>query len=125
MGNCLSKDKLEGGDEPAIDVANVGSKKKPAATESNGASAKKDTPQDSAVVSSSKNLLSDRKNLDVKDEVVNTEKTAAALDMGLQIIDWFQKAAKATEVVIPSPLGDVLEKVTSVLEILKVSTCFA
>jgi hypothetical protein len=44
------------------------------------------------------------------------------LDMGIQVIDLFQKVAEVTEIVLPSPLGDVLEKVTSVLNVLKVSS---
>ena len=69
-----------------------------------------------------KNLISNQPNMELKDEVVNLKKVAAMLKMGIHVIDLFQKVAKATEMVLPSPLGDVLEKVTEVLQVLKVSS---
>ena len=109
MGNCLSKDKVENGEEilktaTQLVIDHTGNtEEKPTAT-----------PREP------KNLLSDRPDMDLKKEDYDSEKAVAALDMGIEVIDLFQKVAKVTEMVLPSPLGDVLEKVTSVLGVLKV-----
>jgi len=110
MGNCLSKDQAKDVEEVLQTATAVVKEHVPNAT-------LKDAP---APKVESKGLLSDRRDMDLKPETVDPKKAAAMLDMGIQVIDLFQKAAKATEMVIPSPLGDILEKVTSVLNVLKV-----
>jgi hypothetical protein len=62
--------------------------------------------------------------MDLKEETLDPKKTTAMLEMGIEVIDLFQKVAKATEMVLPRPLGDVLEKVTSVLNVLKVCSFY-
>jgi hypothetical protein len=109
MGNCFSKDPGHPLEEPVSTT--------PAVTDTKG---KSDSKEKSA--NGTKKLLSDRQDMDLKEETVDPEKAAAMLEMGIQVIDLFQKAADATKIVLPSPLGDVLEKVTSVLKVLKVSS---
>jgi hypothetical protein len=42
--------------------------------------------------------------MELKDEMVDPKKAAAMLEMGIQVIDLFQKVAEAAEMVLPSPL---------------------
>ena len=113
MGNCLSKDPGHPVEEPSGTTAAAGQDK--AVTDGKSNTKGKTTSK------GPNKILSERQVAEIKEDTINPEKAAAMLDMGIQVIDLFQKAAKATEMVIPSPLGDLLEKVTSVLEVLKVS----
>jgi len=79
------------------------------------------THQSAPIPKESRTLISNRPNMDLKEEKLDPKKTKAMLEMGIEVIDLFQKVAKAAEMVLPSPLGDVLEKVTGVLNVLKVS----
>ncbi|KIM23448.1 hypothetical protein M408DRAFT_27896, partial [Serendipita vermifera MAFF 305830] len=108
MGNCVSKDQAEDAEEILkTTVKAVASQ------------VVKEDPQEPQTTPKSNNLLSGRPDMDLKEEGYDPEKAKAALDMSIEVIDLFQKAAKVTEMVLPSPLGDVLEKVTSVLGVLK------
>jgi len=114
MGNCLSKDPGHPVEDPPATTPATGQEKA-------AANGKPDSKANSTSNAPGK-LLSARQDTNLEEEPVDPEKAAAMLDMGIQVIDLFQKAAAATEMVLPSPLGDVLEKVTSVLERLKVSS---
>ncbi|KIM23456.1 hypothetical protein M408DRAFT_263466 [Serendipita vermifera MAFF 305830] len=108
MGNCISKDHGKDADEVLTTVVKVAASQ---VVNSN--------PKQAPAPLKSNILASERPDMNIKDEVYDPEKTAAALEMGIQVVDLFQKAAKVTEMVIPSPLGEVLEKVTKVLGVLK------
>jgi hypothetical protein len=109
MGNCLSKDQAKDVEEVLATATEMASKHIP-----------NPTSKEAPILKQTNNLLSDRPDMNLKAEKLDPKKTAAMLDMGIQVIDLFQKAANAAEVVLPSPLGDALEKVTSVLNVLKV-----
>lgn len=109
MGNCISKDQAKDAEEVITTVAGLAGDQLKLPT-----SEQKPTPTPERT-----NLLSQQSNKEFKDEVVDPQRTAAMLQMGITIIDLFEKTAKATEMVLPSPLGDVLEKVTGVLKVLK------
>jgi hypothetical protein len=110
MGNCFSKDPGHPVEEPVSTT--------PVVTDTKG----KSNSKEASASNGTKGLLSDRQGMNLKEEMVDPEKAAAMLDMGIQVIDLFQKVAEATEMVLPSPMGDVLEKVTNVLKVLKVSS---
>jgi hypothetical protein len=107
MGNCFSKDPGH-----PVEVVSTTAGETETKTKSNS--------KEKTVANGTKGLLSGRQGANLKEETIDPERAAAMLGMGIQVIDLFQKVAKATEMVLPSPLGDVLEKVTSVLEVLKV-----
>jgi hypothetical protein len=109
MGNCLSKDQAQDVEEVLTTAAEIASKHVP-----------NSAPKEAPAPKESKTLISNRPNMDLKEEKLDPKKTKAMLEMGIEVIDLFQKVAKATELVLPSPLGDVLEKVTGVLNVLKV-----
>ncbi|KIM22150.1 hypothetical protein M408DRAFT_28960 [Serendipita vermifera MAFF 305830] len=110
MGNCLSKDQAEGAEEVLTATAKVVLSHVP----DSGAKGEAVPPP-----RESKTILSGRPDMDFKQEGYDSDKAIAAINMGIEVIDLFQKVAKVTEMVLPSPLGDVLEKVTSVLGVLK------
>ena len=110
MGNCFSKDQAQDVEDVITTAAEMASKHVP-----------DPTPKEAPAPKESKTLISNRPNMDLKEEKLDPKKTKAMLEMGVEVIDLFQKVAKATEMVLPSPLGDVLEKVTGVLNVLKVS----
>jgi hypothetical protein len=110
MGNCLSKDQSQDVEDVLTTAAEIASKHVPNLAPKEGP-----TPKEP------RTLISNRPNTNLKEEKLDPKKTKAMLEMGIEVIDLFQKVAKATELVLPSPLGDVLEKVTGVLNVLKVS----
>jgi hypothetical protein len=110
MGNCLSKDQAHDVEDVLTTAAEMASKHVP-----------NPTPEEVPAPKESKTLISNQPNMDLKEEKLDPKKTAAMLEMGIEVIDIFQKVAKATEMVLPGPLGEVLEKVTKVLNVLKVS----
>ena len=114
MGNCFSKVNGESGEE-RVSVAPT--------TLTTSTTAVKLNTKETTIPPVPKVLISGRPNMNnLKEEKVDPEKAAVMLGMGIQVIDLFQKVAAATEMVLPSPLGDILEKVTSVLGVLKVSS---
>jgi hypothetical protein len=110
MGNCLSKDQSQDVEDVITTAAEIAAKHVPNLT-----------PKEEPTPKEPRTLISNRPNMDLKEEKLDPKKTTAMLEMGIEVIDIFQKVAKATEMVLPSPLGDVLEKVTGVLNVLKVS----
>ena len=112
MGNCFSKDHGESGEERVSTV--------PAAS-TTATTAAKPNGKEKVAPLKPKTLASGRTDItNLKDEQIDTEKAAALFDMSLTVIDYFQKAADVTEMVLPSPLGSALEKITNVLGVLKV-----
>ena len=112
MGNCFSKNNGETEEERVSSVPVAATT--PTTTVKPNGNAEATPP-------ALKILISGRTDINnLKEERIDMEKSAAFFDMSLTVIDYFQKAADVTEMVLPSPLGDVLKKVTSVLGVLKV-----
>jgi hypothetical protein len=77
-------------------------------------------PQDVQNPIEPETLLSSRKEYHLKQENVDPARKVALYEMGIQAVDLFQQVARVTELVPPIPVGDLLEKLTGVLGILKV-----
>jgi hypothetical protein len=67
------------------------------------------------------NLLSSRPGDRLKPEKMDSETKLAMLELGIQAMDLCQKVVAITDLALPNLLGDILDKVTDVLSILKVS----
>lgn len=67
-------------------------------------------------------VISARTDVQFKTDTIDPAKKIAMCEMGIQVIDLFQQAAKVTEVVLPSTVSELLEKLTGVLGVLKVSS---
>ncbi|KIM23447.1 hypothetical protein M408DRAFT_320998 [Serendipita vermifera MAFF 305830] len=109
MGNCLSKDQ-------ATDAEAIGKKTIQAVV----SRVVKEDPKEAPEAPKSTNILaSERPDMNLKEEEFDPAKAKAVLDMGIQVIDLFEKTANVAGMVFPSPVGDILKKVTSVLGVLK------
>jgi hypothetical protein len=65
-------------------------------------------------------LLVRTENIDFKEDTVSPARKIAGYELAISVIDIFQQVMEWTETVLPSPVGMILEKVTKVLEVLKV-----
>jgi hypothetical protein len=77
-------------------------------------------PQDVQNHTQPETLLSLRNECHTKQENSDPVPKIVLYEMGIQVLDLFQQVAKVTELVLPSPVGNILEKVTGILGILKV-----
>jgi hypothetical protein len=77
-------------------------------------------PQDVQNPAQPETLLSLRNEYHMKQENSDPARKIVLYEMGIQALDLFQQVAKVTELVLPSPVGHLLEKVTGILGILKV-----
>ena len=55
-----------------------------------------------------------------KENTVDPAKQIAGYELAIHVIDIFQSVAESTELVLPTPVGMLLEKLTKVLGVLKV-----
>jgi hypothetical protein len=75
---------------------------------------------ESTDLSEAKNLLSTRVEMKKKPELVTSRSKSTMLDLGIQVIDSFQKVTDLIGLTVPDYLGPVLETISGVLQRLKV-----
>lgn len=65
-------------------------------------------------------LLVKTESIHFKENTVDPARKIAGYELAIKVIDIFQSVAESTELVLPNPVGMLLEQLTKVLEVLKV-----
>lgn len=65
-------------------------------------------------------LLVETESVNFKENTVDPARKIAGYGLAIKVIDIFQSVAESTGLVLPNPVGMLLEQLTKVLEVLKV-----